>query len=523
MADALRMDPGAPMPVPSPLPFHVRLFSFGERAAPPDLAPAAAAPLRARKPLRRPKEPLPVASAVDPAQVRNVGAPGPPAGAAPPGAAAPGVALPPSPPPATVFDGGDDAGITIPPDTMGAVSDRFVFNPLNDDVHIFDRSGASLSRMALDTFWDVFTSPMDAFDPRAVFDPEARRFFFTSTANAERPTSSLLLAVSETDDPNGNWIAGFVAVDPALQGDVWLDFPSIGFAADKVTVQVNLYTLQGNRFAGSSVYVWDKHELSTPPHAATPHLFVLLDQGGTQVPAVTYDAAERTQVLVSRWTGNHQGRGIYTVYEITGDVAAGTVALNRVGDIEIPLTWDSDVAGDFAPQLGSPRRIDAGDDRVLSAVVRDGALWLSNTVFLPAGGPTRCAAQWLQIEIGSWNVLQLGRLDDPTGQEFFAFPTLAVNGAGDALLGCARFAAADFAGGAYALRRAADAPGTLRPPHLYAAGGSSYFKANGGVPNRWGDYSSTQVDPLDDRSFWTVQERAADVPDTWATRWARVL
>jgi hypothetical protein len=261
-----------------------------------------------------------------------------------------------------------------------------------------------------------------------------------------------------------------------------------------------------------------------PPHTATPHLFVLADQGGTQAPAVTYDPAETTQYLVSRWTGNDQGRGFYTVYEVTGDVASGTVALHRVGDVEVPVTWDSEVTGDFAPQRGSAHRIDAGDDRVLSVVVRDGALWLSNTVFVPAGGsPTRSAAQWLQIELGSWNVLQLGRLDDPSGQVFFAFPTIAVNRRGDALLGCARFAAADFAGGAYALRRAADAPGTLRPPHLYAPGGSSYFKTNGGVPNRWGDYSSTQVDPLDDRSFWTVQERAASVPDTWATRWARVL
>jgi hypothetical protein len=62
----------------------------------------------------------------------------------------------------------------------------------------------------------------------------------------------------------------------------------------------------------------------------------------------------------------------------------------------------------------------------------------------------------------------------------------------------------------------------MRAPHVYAPGGSSYFKTFGGTDNRWGDYSNTQVDPADDQSFWTVQERASATQDFWATQWARV-
>ena len=42
---------------------------------------------------------------------------------------------------------------------------------------------------------------------------------------------------------------------------------------------------------------------------------------------------------------------------------------------------------------------------------------------------------------------------------------------------------------------------------------------------RWGDYTTTLVDPVDDLSFWTVQEYA-NTPigstDRWATWWAYV-
>lgn len=521
MANGSRMDPRAPMPEGRSVAVQsIRIVRFEDRAVPAELKVLAARAVRARKPLRPRKERLPVAEDVDPAQVRNLAEPLAPAAPLP---GAPGAPLPPSPPPAVTFAGGSDDDTAIPPDTMGVVSDRFVFNPLNNNVQIFDLSGTLFSEMPLDTFWDVFPQPMNAFDPRAAYDPFERRFLFVSTANAALPTSSLLFAVTETDDPQGNWITGFIRVDPSEQGSVWLDFPSIGFTADKVTVQVNMYTLGTNDFAGSSIYVWDKLRLYNPPHTPAAHLFVLLDQGGPQVPAVTYDFGQSTQYLVSTWTGDFQGDGYYNIHEITGSVSAGTVALHRIGYIRTPgTTWNSEVSGNFAPQLGTTDCIDAGDDRILSVVCRRGSLWFCHTAFLPASGPTRTAVQWLQVEIDSWRIRQLGRVDDPDGGVFYAYPTMAVNAEGDALLGFSSFSEDQFASGAYAYRSAGDPPGRMRSPHVYAPGLSTYHKTFGEESNRWGDYSNTQVDPADDRSFWTIQEHASEQQDFWATKWARV-
>lgn len=516
---ATPMDPRAPMPEGIEVKVEVtsrevHLRSLAEGA---ELRMASAPPVR--KPPRPKKERLPVAVEVDPLQVRNPAEPLEPgrAGlrAAPPGPAAPPM---PSPPPAITFDGGGDGQVTVPPDTAGAVGIDHVLNPLNDRIHVFDRRGTSLSTLPLDDFWRE-VGPVSAFDPKTVYDPFHDRFVFVSMANAESADTALLVAVSETGDPTGNWSSVLVPLGPSQQGTLWLDYPSLGFSDDKVTIQVNLYTLQGNHFAGSNIYVWDKDRLYADADTAAVRLFHFKDQGGTQVPAITSEPGQRDHFLVSRWSS-----GFYAVYVLTGSVSAGNVAINRVGFVQTPgVAWDSfSPSGDFAPQRGTARRIDAGDDRMLSAVFRNASLWFSHTVYLPAGGPNRTAAQWLEVDVGSWQIRQLGRIEDPSGQELFAFPTLAVNSAGHVLIGMSQFAVNRFASAAYALHAPGDSPGQTRTPHVYQPGLNRYFNTAGGTDNRWGDYSATQVDPTDDREFWTVQEYAAGDENAWATRWARV-
>lgn len=522
---ATPMDPRAPMPQGTDVVFTSRALNLAHTAEMADRRRTLAPPVR--KPPRRKKERLPVAAEVDPLQVRNPGESLEP-GRAIRGAAPPEPLAPPRPSPAPVitFDGVVDNRTTIPPDTAGAVGIDHIFNPLNSQIQVFDRSGASLLDLPLDVFWQREEGPVDAFDPKAVYDPSHDRFIFVSMANAERPDSALLVAVSETGDPTGDWSSVLVPIDPLGPGQqgIWLDYPSLGFSADKVTVQVHLYTLAGNDFAGSNIYVWDKDQLFADPDTAAVRLFHLADQGGPQVPAITSDPGQRDQFLVSRWSSDVDGNGFYAVYRLTGSVAAGNVALDREGFVQTSgVTWDSfSPSGDFAPQRGTPRRIDTGDDRVLSAVFRNGSLWFSHTVYLPAGGPNRTAAQWLEVDTASWQVRQLGRIDDPSGRELFAFPALAVNSSGHVLIGMSQFAADRFAGAVYALHAPGDSPGQARTPHVYQAGLNRYFETAGGTENRWGDYSATQVDPADDRQFWTIQEYAAADENTWATRWALV-
>ena len=146
-------------------------------------------------------------------------------------------------------------------------------------------------------------------------------------ADAGEPTSRLLIAVSTTNDPTQPFVSHAIQVDDAVQGQTWFDFPSVGFSADKITVQINLFTRNGNQFAGSTVYAIDKQSIYNPPHQAPVQRFILQNKGATQVPAVTYDRTLNDQYLVARWGGNIQGKGFLVAYRLSGNVALGQATL----------------------------------------------------------------------------------------------------------------------------------------------------------------------------------------------------
>src|SRR5262249_40727270 len=63
---------------------------------------------------------------------------------------------------------------------------------------------------------------------------------------------------------------------------------------------------------------------------------------------------------------------------------------------------------------------------------------------------------------------------------------------------------------AYSVHLASEGLGTIRDPLSYKVGEDYYhktFSTNTGR-NRWGDFSTAQVDPNDDRSLWVLQEYA---------------
>lgn len=226
-----KMDPYAELPSAAHRQSSVRTFGFGE----PRLGPAVmvASPRSAavaehegtdlQKPLRSEKEALPVADEVDPSQVlRSSGQ-----------QLAEGPARSLSPPAAALATTGFEIGVfgnpsTIPPDTSGALNRDLVFAPHNNRVWLQGRNGEAVGDMTLDSFWNVFGHPVDTFDPKVLYDLHERRFIFVTCANAERPDSSVLVAVTTGDEPGAAWQFGEIPVDPQSMGDVWLDYPSVG-------------------------------------------------------------------------------------------------------------------------------------------------------------------------------------------------------------------------------------------------------------------------------------------------------
>jgi uncharacterized repeat protein (TIGR01451 family) len=395
---------------------------------------------------------------------------------------------------------------------------------LNTQVRIQRKSdGAPLLTTSLDDFWSGVPAPF-TFDPKVVYDPYEARFVAVALSNPRSANSRVLVGVSTGEDPLGTWFQWAFDADPGDQR--WADYPSLGFNSKWVTISWNAFRVADDAYRRAELLALNKADLYTGAADPGATLFNMGPDSFTPVPAVTQAAANKPQFVVESYWGDVGGSlGELRMSKLTGPVDAPALA-QSFASIHGPA-WTSAVAGDFAPQKGTSRRIDAGDDRIQNCVFRSGSIWCVHTVYAPSGSPTHIAAQWWELS-QTGKVIQRGRIEDDDGQlpeRDFAYPSIAVNADGDALIGFSRFSPGTYAGAGYAYRDAEDPKGTFRRDRLLKSGEASYVKTFGGALNRWGDYSATMVDPTDDHTMWTIQEYAekrAGGWDRWGTWWAQV-
>ena len=182
----------------------------------------------------------------------------PRAGEAPPPEPILTPALEPSPAPAASFEALGDTDTSIPPDTQGAVGLSHLMVALNTQVRIQNKSGTALSTVTLNSFWSG-TGATGVFDPKLAYDPFNNRWIFAAVSNAQTAASSVLIGVTQTNDPTGTW--NLYRVDADGNNVNWADYPGLGFTKDWVVVSVNMFSNAGNSFQGSKIYAFEKADL----------------------------------------------------------------------------------------------------------------------------------------------------------------------------------------------------------------------------------------------------------------------
>jgi hypothetical protein len=165
-----------------------------------------------------------------------------------------------------------------------------------------------------------------------------------------------------------------------------------------------------------------------------------------------------------------------------------------------------------APQLGTSTAIDAGDSRLLSAVWRNNTLWACNTVNPPGGTDAgQATAHWYKINTSGTPSFSdqgnIGGEDIATGAYTY-YPSIAVNSSNAIMIGFTASASTIYVGAYAAGREATDAAGTIQASQTIQAGLDYYIRTFGVGSNRWGDFSSTSVDPSDDQTFYVFNEYA---------------
>lgn len=407
----------------------------------------------------------------------------------------------------------DDDNTAFPPDTNGAAGPSHLVTTLNTALRIQDRGGAVLQTVSIRSFFDSVRNLGRVFDPHVTFDPRTNQWMICAitdqrtSSTAQRTGSALLLAISKTGNPLLTWdLYRFDGPE-----GVWLDFPELGYDEDSIVISVNVYNLADDKFVRANVFVINRGN----PAGAYVRLEHATNGGGSLSPTISMDAGGKKTYLLQTWNGNFQNSGFVRLYSVS---SAGIVP---IAFAQSTATWDSTSGSpdDFAPQLGRVEKIDSGDSRMHSAVLRNGNIWATHTAYIPSGAPTRTAVNWWRLTPAGV-IVSRGTIDDPTSTFDYAHPSIAVNRNNDALIGCSRFSATTLPSAVYA-QVGAGAP----LPVVFKAGESSYVKTGTGTKNRWGDYSAACVDPTNDLDFWTIQEYASTPApgyDRWGTWWARI-
>jgi hypothetical protein len=409
----------------------------------------------------------------------------------------------------------NDNNGTVPPDTSGAAGPNHLVVALNTQIRFQDRNGTELLTTSLRTFFEGVRNGGRVFDPHVAYDPRTGHWMLCATTDQRINTtalptgSALVLGVSKTGDPLGSWdLYRYEA--PA---SVWFDFPQLGFNDSTIAVSLNDYAVSDSKFVRASVLVINK---ANPATGFT--LIESANNGGGLAPVISFDAGS-AMYLVQRWNGNSAGTGFVRLYSLSQS------GITPIAFISTPTPWTSSGAAgdDFAPQAGLAQKISAGDDRILSPVLRNGSIWAVQTIFVPVDAPARAATQWWQIS-PTGALLQHGVVEDPSGAFFYTFPSIAVNVRNAVVISGTRFSATTFPSAFFVYGQAGNIATTTPAPIIYKAGEAAYAKVFS-TSNRWGDYSTACVDPLNDTDFWTIQEYSATPSggfDRWGTWWVQI-
>lgn len=389
---------------------------------------------------------------------------------------------------------GDPASLYSPPDTCGAVGLEHFVVAINNSVSVFSKqSGQRLFTSSLNAFFGT----SNLADPRVVFDPHSQRFFVIATDFG----TTVHLAMSLSADPLGAWFKAALVVSQGSDAPRHPDYPTLGVDAHGVYVAAAMFA---NAPAKMSIFAIDKAPLlASTPSVGTVTAWRGLPYEHAIQPCVTYGLPGAQHFVSRRSSTQLRLRALVPPLDAP--------ALVELGFVNVP----SHASPPDAPALGSAARIETMDVRPMNAVFRNGSVWTAHNIGL--GG--RAAVRWYELDPSALAAVQVGTVADAARGYYFG--TLAVNANSDVVLGCSGSSPTEYISAFVAGRRANDPPGSTSLPIRLMAGEGPYMQLDYAGRNRWGDYSLTSVDPVDDQTIWSIQQYAR-TSNRWGTWIARL-
>ena len=450
------------------------------------------------------------------------------------------------PAPIISFNGPPNISGVAPPDPNGAVGRNHVAVMSNLSFQIFNKSGGSvLGPSPNNTFWSGFggaCQTQNAGDGVVLYDQLADRWLFTQFTSAADPSGNFYecVALSQTNDPAGPYYRW------AIQTGVnnFPDYPKAGIWPDAYYFSTREFA-GGSTFTGVGAYALDRCQAlaGNPnptlvsffvPRGATPYVVGdgLLPSdldGFTLPPAGSPNYFVGTQDNNGPYGAPSDALNIFKFHYDPNTPGNSTFTLTNT----LPTTPFNSILAlcggtrNCIPQPGTTQRIDHLGYRqrpLMRLAYRnfgDHESLVTNQSVSAGAGPNGevSGIRWWELRSPNNNpvIFQEGTYAPGITDGIHRWMgSMAMNALGDIALSYSASNGTNpslFPSVFYTARNAGDPPGQM------TLGEGSIVNGTGSQTTtlaRWGDYTSVDVDPVDDTTFWVVNEY---VPITSPAGW----
>ena len=425
-----------------------------------------------------------------------------------------------------------------PPDTTLGVSPTQIVQWVNSHLAVYDKLGTPLlpgpGFVNGNQIWAAFPAgtlcrDFNRGDPLVQYDRLAGRWILSQFAfNASFTQNAQCIAVSTTDNALGTY-----AIYEYGFGNVLPDYGKLGVWPDAYYLTYNMFTTASS-FAGGRACAYDRAAMLAGLPAAQVCFnntgrfsYLPADLDGTTLPPagapnyhISWDwaflATAPYTMQLTKFVPDFVTPANSTFDDGFGGAAGSFVGFSLAGSA---LGACNDTGGTCVPQVGTANLLDTlGDRHMYRLVYRNfgdhDALLVTQSVDNAAGNTAQ--VRWWEIRNPGANppvVHQNSTFGVGTDTRWMS--SAAFDKLGNIGVGYSASSSAINPGIRVAGRRKTDPKNLLRPEVVVQAGTGSQTTGL----SRWGDYSTMQIDPADECTFWyTTEYHGASGTFNWNTR-----
>ena len=406
---------------------------------------------------------------------------------------------------------------SAPPDTNAAVGPNHVVETVNTDLAVFSKTTGAMvfGPVPINTLWSGFGGGCQVDndgDPIVTYDRLANRWIISQFQVTSTPFQQCV-AVSQTPDPTG------VYFRYAFNYSGFPDYPKMGVWPDAYYVTYNMFNTTGTLFLGSQVCAFDRARMLTGA-AATQQCFMTSTSFGGLLPAdldgTSLPPAGAPNPVVA--LGATSTTLAYWRFHVDWTTPANSTFTGPTALTVPAYTEACGFSGTCIPQSGGGSLDSLSDRLMYRAAYRtfaDGHRSIVTNHAVTVG--SNVGVRWYELRVDAANNLSVFQSGTYAPDAAFRWMgSIAMDQAGNMALGFSTSSSTTKPSIRYTGRLSGDAAGTMTQGEGIIITGAG---AQGSSLSRWGDYSSLQIDPVDDCTFWYANEYIpANGTFNWKTR-----